>query len=151
MWTITISTWSCADRTARAPSATSRWDRSPPSWSPRSASPCCWSPARRADARVPKGGIMNRRATVFAALATALTFFGGAAIAAPDAAKQAEVRKSAQATLEKFYKAKPATKAEVQGAPGYAVFTTYGISFIVGGAGGAGLAHDNKTNADTFI
>jgi lipid-binding SYLF domain-containing protein len=65
--------------------------------------------------------------------------------------KQAEVRKVTSTSLEKFYKAEPKLRGEVAQAPGYAVFTTYGLSFIVGGAGGKGLAHDNKTKKDTFM
>jgi len=76
---------------------------------------------------------------------------GGAAAQTDKAKKQAEVRKATAGSLEKFYKANPDLKAKVAKAPGYAVFTTYGLSFVVGGAGGKGLAHDNKTGQDTFM
>ena len=76
----------------------------------------------------------------------------GSAFAQDDKAKkQAEVRKATQASLEKFYKADPKLKDAVAKAPGYAVFTTYGISFIFGGAGGKGLATDNKTKKVTYM
>jgi len=67
------------------------------------------------------------------------------------AKKQAEVRKVTQTSLEKFYKAEPKLKGEVAKAPGYAVFTTYGLSFLIGGAGGSGLTHDNKTKKTTYM
>jgi len=74
------------------------------------------------------------------------------AIAADDkAAKQDEIRKVAQASLEKFYAARPELKAQVAKAPGYGVFTTYGLSFLVGGSGGKGLVHNHKTKQDTFM
>jgi lipid-binding SYLF domain-containing protein len=81
-----------------------------------------------------------------------LSLAAGNALAQDDKAKkQAEIRKVAQTSLQKFYKAKPELKGAVENAPGYAVFTTYGLSFLVGGAGGKGIARDNKTKKDTFM
>ena len=65
--------------------------------------------------------------------------------------KQAEVRAKAEQTLADFYKAEPKLKAEVGKAPGYAVFTTFGLSFLIGGAGGKGLVHDAKTKRNTYM
>lgn len=84
--------------------------------------------------------------------ATLVSFVAaGTAFAQDKAAKQAEVKTKATQSLEDFYKAEPKLKDAVAKAPGYAVFTTYGISFLVGGAGGKGIAHDNKTKKDTFM
>ncbi len=81
-----------------------------------------------------------------------LSLAAGSALAQDEKAnKQAEVRKVTSTSLEKFYKADPKLKGEVAKAPGYAVFTTYGLSFLIGGAGGKGLAHDNKTKKDTYM
>ena len=65
--------------------------------------------------------------------------------------KQAELRKAAQTSLERFYKANPALKGEVSKSPGYAVFTTYGLSFLVGGAGGHGVVHDRKSGRYSYM
>jgi len=81
----------------------------------------------------------------------ALAAFGLAPATAADKAKQEEVLKAAHAALADFYKAQPNLKAKAEKAPGYAVFTTYGISFILGGAGGKGVVHDNATKKDTFM
>lgn len=67
------------------------------------------------------------------------------------ASKQAEIRQATQQSLGKFYKADPKLQSAVANAPGYAVFTTYGLSFIIGGSGGGGLVHNNQTNAETFM
>ncbi len=80
-----------------------------------------------------------------------LSFAASNAFADDKATKQAEIVKVAQGSLERFYKAKPELKAAVANAPGYAVFTTYGFSFIFGGEGGKGLVHDNKTKKNTFM
>jgi len=86
-----------------------------------------------------------------ATLATALTLAGAPALAADPAAEKAEIRKASQSALDKFYKAQPRIKAEVEAAPGYAVFTTYGLTFLVGGTGGGGLAHDTASGKDTYM
>ena len=83
--------------------------------------------------------------------ALSLTLLAGGALAQDKTAKQAEVEKSTSASLAKFYAAKPELKAAVANAPGYGVFTTYGVSFLIGGAGGKGLVHDNKSKKNTYM
>lgn len=85
------------------------------------------------------------------AVILSLTAGTGLAAEADKEKKQAEIRKTVQAALPEFYKAEPKLKDEVAKAPGYAVFSTFGLSFIIGGAGGKGLVHDNKANKDTFM
>ena len=80
-----------------------------------------------------------------------LSLLAGGAMAQDKAAKQAEVLKTTQASLERFYKAKPEFKAAVEKAPGFGVFTTYGVSFLIGGSGGTGVVHDNTTKKKVFM
>jgi len=80
-----------------------------------------------------------------------LSLAAGSALAQDKAARQAEIVKVSQGALERFYNAKADLKAVVAKAPGYAVFTTYGFSFIFGGEGGKGLVHDNKTKKNTYM
>lgn len=88
---------------------------------------------------------------VLTVAAMALSFVATGALAQDKAKMQAEVRAKSQQSLEDFYQANPPLKAMVAKAPGYAVFTTYGFSFLLGGAGGKGIVHDNKTKKDTFM
>ena len=83
--------------------------------------------------------------------ATLASFLTAGAFAQDKAARQAEVKAKAGQALEDFYKADPKLKDAVAKSPGYAVFTTYGLTFLVGGAGGKGLAHDNQTKKDTYM
>jgi len=67
------------------------------------------------------------------------------------AAKRAELRKMCDDTLAALYKAKPELKAKVKKAAGYACFSSFGISFLAGGAGGHGLAYVNATQKETYM
>jgi lipid-binding SYLF domain-containing protein len=93
---------------------------------------------------------MQRR-KIFLIGASMLLALGTAAHAQDKSAKQAEVKAKATAALQDFYKADPKLKAAVEKAPGYAVFTTYGLSFGLGGAGGKGVAHDAKAGRDVYM
>jgi len=88
--------------------------------------------------------------SLLAGFATALALCMPAA-AADKAKEQAEIQKAAKESLDKFYKKKPAIEGEMKAAPGYAIFRTYGLSFVVGGSGGGGMARDPKANKDTYM
>ena len=80
-----------------------------------------------------------------------VSMLGAGAYAQDKAAQQAEVKAKAMQALQDFYKADPKLKTAVDAAPGYAVFTTYGLSFGLGGAGGKGIAHNSKTKSDVYM
>jgi lipid-binding SYLF domain-containing protein len=84
-------------------------------------------------------------------MAVAAFALSAPALAADPAAQKAELRKMCDAALATLYKEKPAAKAEIQKAAGYGCFSSFGISFFVGGAGGRGLVYDNKTKKTTFM
>jgi lipid-binding SYLF domain-containing protein len=90
--------------------------------------------------------------TLLTAGAVILSLAAGGALAQSEKVKkQDEIKKVTATSLERFYKADPKLKEAVATAPGYAVFTTYGFSFIFGGAGGKGVAQDNKTKMVTYM
>jgi lipid-binding SYLF domain-containing protein len=66
--------------------------------------------------------------------------------------KQADVRKSANETLAKLYKARPSAKATIKAATGYAAFSNFGMKILVAGGGkGQGIAFDNGTQKVTYM
>jgi lipid-binding SYLF domain-containing protein len=74
-----------------------------------------------------------------------------AALGATPDEKRAELRKMCDDALATLYKEKPAVKAELEKAPGYGCFTSFGMSFFVGGAGGQGLVVNNATKKVTYM
>ena len=93
---------------------------------------------------------MQRRQFLIATSALAATVT--AAHAQGDkGAKQMEIKTKSMQALQDFYKADPKLKDMIAKAPGYAVFTTYGLSFGLGGAGGKGVAHDSSAKKDTYM
>jgi lipid-binding SYLF domain-containing protein len=66
--------------------------------------------------------------------------------------KKADIRKMADETLARLYKAQPSAKQAVANAAGYAVFSNFGMKiFFAGGGSGKGVAVDNKTKKETFM
>jgi lipid-binding SYLF domain-containing protein len=66
--------------------------------------------------------------------------------------KRADIRKTADATLQELYKLQPGAKSAIGKAAGYAVFSNFGVKvFLAGGGQGQGLAHDAKTGKDTYM
>jgi lipid-binding SYLF domain-containing protein len=81
-----------------------------------------------------------------AALAVALP-----ALAASPAEQKAELRKMCDEALATLYKAKPEAKALVETSSGYGCFSSFGLTFFVGGSGGRGLVVDNKTKKTVYM
>ena len=66
--------------------------------------------------------------------------------------KQADIRKTANETLSRLYKAQPQAKAAVAKAAGYAVFSNFGMKiFLAGGGSGSGVAVNGATKEETFM
>jgi lipid-binding SYLF domain-containing protein len=65
---------------------------------------------------------------------------------------QADVRKVANDTLNRLYKAQASARTAVQNAAGYAVFSNFGMKILLAGGGsGSGVAVNNKTKKETFM
>lgn len=74
-----------------------------------------------------------------------------AANAADVQKERGEVRNMCQEALATLYKAKPEMKAHVAKSAGYGCFSSFGFTFILGGAGGKGLVHDNASGKEVFM
>ena len=73
----------------------------------------------------------------------------------PDAAlvqARNDVRTMANKTLQRLYAEQPKAKQAVEGAAGYAVFSTFGMKILdAGGGTGKGLAVNNATGKETYM
>ena len=66
--------------------------------------------------------------------------------------KRASIRSMRDDTLADLYKKRPAAKAKVESALGYAVFSNFGMKIFVFGSGnGYGMLVDKKAGKDTFM
>lgn len=90
----------------------------------------------------------SRTALMIAACAAVVST---SSLAADPAAKRAEIRKMCDEAVATLVKAKPEMKGRIDKAPGYGCFTSFGMSFFVGGAGGSGLVHDRAAKKDIFM
>ena len=75
-------------------------------------------------------------------------------IALKAAGTLAAINQLCNETLAQLYNRKPAARAEVEGASGYAVFSEFGITTLPPGAGGDkgyGVAVDNANGKRTFM
>jgi len=92
---------------------------------------------------------MKSRSALMVAACAALV--STSSLAADPAAKRAEIRKMCDESVAALIKAKPEMKQRIEKAPGYGCFTSFGMSFFVGGAGGSGLVHDRAAKKDIFM
>jgi len=105
------------------------------------------------------GTIKLTTSLLFAAFALALTLGSTQAqttkTSAPNPEKEkerTEVRKMAQDTLDRLYKAQPASQAAIKKSSGYAVFSNTGVKILLAGSGkGQGVAVNSKTRKETFM
>ncbi len=66
--------------------------------------------------------------------------------------RKADILETRDNVLSELYAKKPHTKEDLENAEGYAVFTNVGVNVIfLSAAGGKGVAHDNKSNKNTFM
>ena len=66
--------------------------------------------------------------------------------------KRADVRETAQRTLDRLYKLQPKAKAAIDKSAGHAIFSNFGMKLLVTGGGtGQGVAVDRKSGRETFM
>lgn len=95
---------------------------------------------------------MNKRRVSISMMFGLILLIAAPGFAKTKTQKQAEVRKKAQETLAKLYKARPSTKATIKAAAGYAAFSNFGMKILLAGGGkGQGIAVDNRTQKVTYM
>jgi len=97
---------------------------------------------------------MIYRIAAVAVVAVALLTSGGCSTPKGEtiADQRTSVLQMRQEALNRLYAEKPGLREHVAAAPGYAVFSNYGLKILVAGGGnGYGVLHDNATGQDTFM
>ena len=95
---------------------------------------------------------LNRRLVSIVMMFALTLLIAGSAVAKSKAQKQADIRKGADQTLARLYKARPSAKATIKAAAGYAAFSNFGMKILFAGGGkGQGLAFDNATKKITYM
>lgn len=83
-----------------------------------------------------------------------LTMMLGACVVAGGSVEQkrAAVHDMKKAVLSELYSRKPDVQQQLNGAPGYAVFSSANVNVILASFGGGyGLLHDNRSGQDTYL
>jgi lipid-binding SYLF domain-containing protein len=92
---------------------------------------------------------MNRTALALAATLLCLSVPGWATSKED---RQAEVRRTAEQTLERLYRLQPKAKPAIEKAAGYAVFSNFGMKLLVTGGGtGSGVAVERTSKREVFM
>lgn len=93
---------------------------------------------------------MRRLLTIFVFLVL-LPVASQAATSTPDE-QRAGIQKMKEETLAKLYELQPDAKREIDGAEGYAVFSSGELALLwISGGYGHGVAHNNKNGVDTYM
>ena len=93
------------------------------------------------------------RLKMIAAMLVLALLSGSTCVRADDDEKRREkTRKTTAEILKGLYKTEPTSKAAIQKAAGYAVFSNMGVNvLLLSTARGSGLAVNNKTKKETFM
>jgi len=85
-------------------------------------------------------------------LSVAILSVSSAAMAGKTEKKRQKILTMRQETLVELFETRPQAKAEIDDAEGYAVFSNIGVQVLfIGGGGGRGVVHDNKSDIDTYM
>ena len=95
---------------------------------------------------------MRQISHFIASLVLAAILSGCATTTKSPSDRRAEVGKMRQDVLTELYRINPPAKAQIQAAPGYAVFSNANVNLILASFGGGyGVVHDAGTGRDTYM
>ena len=95
---------------------------------------------------------MNKRKMPIVMMFAVILLVAAPSFAETKEQKQAKVRKNADETLARLYKARPSARAAIKAAAGYAAFSNFGMKILLAGGGkGQGIAYDNSTQKVTYM